>query len=272
MNQTSLLSGNIRQQILTLAVPLLLGNILQQLYNTADSLIVGRFLGTNAFASVGISGSLMNLFIFILDGFCAGITVILGQFYGSGDRKKYREEVFTALLLGMIIALIISGVCTVFLNPILNLIHTPDELIPYAESYLFIILAGLPFTCLYNLLSGILRSIGNTRVALSFLAAAITMNIALDFLFIGILRLGTGGAAAATILSQFFSAICCFLYLRDTYPGLLCRREDIGAHKDLMIHTLRYGLISALQASSLYIGKILVQGSVTTLGTPGIAA
>ena len=87
------------------------------------------------------------------------------------------------------------------------------------------------------------------------------MNIALDFLFIGILRLGTGGAAAATILSQFFSAICCFLYLRDTYPGLLCRREDIGAHKDLMIHTLRYGLISALQASSLYIGKILVQGS-----------
>ena len=272
MNQTSLLSGNIRQQILTLAVPLLLGNILQQLYNTADSLIVGRFLGTNAFASVGISGSLMNLFIFILDGFCAGITVILGQFYGSGDRKKYREEVFTALLLGMIIALIISGVCTVFLNPILNLIHTPDELIPYAESYLFIILAGLPFTCLYNLLSGILRSIGNTRVALSFLAAAITMNIALDFLFIGILRLGTGGAAAATILSQFFSAICCFLYLRDTYPGLLCRREDIGAHKDLMIHTLRYGLISALQASSLYIGKILVQGSVNTLGTPGIAA
>ena len=272
MNQTSLLSGNIRQQILTLAVPLLLGNILQQLYNTADSLIVGRFLGTNAFASVGISGSLMNLFIFILDGFCAGITVILGQFYGSGDRKKYREEVFTALLLGMIIALIISGVCTVFLDPILNLIHTPDELIPYAESYLFIILAGLPFTCLYNLLSGILRSIGNTRVALSFLAAAITVNIALDFLFIGILRLGTGGAAAATILSQFFSVICCFLYLRDTYPGLLCRREDIGAHKDLMIHTLRYGLISALQASSLYIGKILVQGSVNTLGTPGIAA
>ena len=139
MNQTSLLSGNIRQQILTLAVPLLLGNILQQLYNTADSLIVGRFLGTNAFASVGISGSLMNLFIFILDGFCAGITVILGQFYGSGDRKKYREEVFTALLLGMIIALLIAGVCTIFLDPILDLIHTPEELVSYAESYLFII-------------------------------------------------------------------------------------------------------------------------------------
>ncbi len=115
MNQTSLLSGNIRRQILTLAVPLLFGNILQQFYNTADSLIVGRFLGSNAFASVGVSGSLMNLFIFILDGFCVGITVILGQLYGTGNTKKYPEEVFTALLLGMIVTLIISGVCTVFL-------------------------------------------------------------------------------------------------------------------------------------------------------------
>ena len=272
MNQSSLLSGSIRRQILTLAVPLLVGNILQQFYNTADSLIVGRFLGTDAFASVGISGSLMNLFIFILDGFCAGITVILGQLYGAGDRKKYREEVFTALLLGIAVALLICGVCITFLDPILRLIHTPDELLSYSESYLFIILAGLPFTCLYNLFSGILRSIGNTKAALIFLAAAITANIGLDFLFIGYLGFGTAGAAAATILSQLFSAICCFLYLRDTYPGLLCRRDDFGIHTCLISRTLRFGLISALQASSLYIGKILVQGSVNTLGTPGIAA
>ena len=234
MNQTSLLSGNIRQQILTLAVPLLLGNILQQLYNTADSLIVGRFLGTNAFASVGISGSLMNLFIFILDGFCAGITVILGQFYGSGDRKKYREEVFTALLLGMIIALLIAGACTIFLDPILDLIHTPEELVSYAESYLFIILAGLPFTCLYNLFSGVLRSIGDTKAALIFLAAAITMNIALDFLFIGIIGIGTAGAAAATVLSQFFSAVCCFLYLlKFQNSACKCSTRDCSSRKKI---------------------------------------
>lgn len=92
------------------------------------------------------------------------------------------------------------------------------------------------------------------------------------FLFIGILGFGTGGAAVATILLQLFSAVCCFLYLRDTYPGLLCRRDDIGAHRELITRTLHFGLISALQASSLYTGKILVQGSVNTLGTPGIAA
>lgn len=272
MNQTSLLSGNIRRQILTLAVPLLLGNILQQFYNTADSLIVGKFLGTNAFASVGISGSLMNLFIFILTGFCTGVVVILGQIYGSGDRKRYREEVFTALFLGIGIAILICGICTAFLDPILRLIHTPDELISYSESYLFIILAGLPFTYLYNLFSGILRSIGNTKAALIFLAAAITVNIGLDFLFIGFFDFGTAGAAAATILSQLFSAVCCFLYLRDTYPGLLCCRDDFGVHRNLISRTLHFGLISALQESSLYIGKILVQGSVNTLGTPGISA
>lgn len=272
MEQKSLLSGSIRRQILTLAIPLLFGNILQQFYNTADSLIVGRFLGTDAFASVGISGSLMNLFIFILDGFCAGITVILGQFYGSGDWKRYRQEVFTALFIGMAVALLIFGVCTVFLDQILDLIHTPAELKSYSESYLFVILAGLPFTCLYNLFSGILRSVGNTKAALVFLAAAITVNIGLDFLFIGVLDFGTAGAAAATILSQLFSAVCCFFYLKDNYPGLLCRRDDLGFHSNLVSRTLRFGLISALQASSLYIGKILVQGSVNTLGTPGIAA
>ncbi len=172
----------------------------------------------------------------------------------------------------MIIALIISGVCTIFLDPILDLIHTPEELVSYAESYLFIILAGLPFTCLYNLFSGVLRSIGDTKAALIFLAAAITMNIALDFLFIGIIGIGTAGAAAATVLSQLFSAVCCFLYLRDNYPGLLFQKEDLGVHTELMSQSLHFGLISALQASSLYIVRSLVQGSVNTLGTPGIAA
>ena len=98
------------------------------------------------------------------------------------------------------------------------------------------------------------------------------MNIALDFLFIGIIGIGTAGAAAATVLSQLFSAVCCFLYLRDNYPGLLFQKEDLGVHTELMSQSLHFGLISALQASSLYIGKILVQGSVNTLGTPGIAA
>ena len=272
MKNTSLLSGNIKKQLIALAVPLLFGNILQQLYNTADSLIVGHFLGTNAFAAVGLAGTIMNLFIFILNGFCVGMTVILGQIYGTGDHKKFRQEVFVALGFGTALTLMIGMISMCLLPIILKLIRTPDELIPYASAYLTIILAGLPFTYFYNLFSGILRSIGNTRAALCFLALAITANVGLDFLFIAGLSTGTAGAAAATVLSQLFSAVCCFFYIRKTYPNLHCYRTDIGLHRDLISQTFRYGITSAMQASSLYLGKILVQGAVNTLGTPGIAA
>jgi len=272
MKEKTLLSGNIQKQLILLAVPLLLGNILQQLYNAADSLIVGRFLGTEAFASVGISGSIMNLFIFVLNGFCLGISVIFAQLYGTGDKKQFRREVFSAITFGTLLTLSLSLLFMLLLKTVLKIIKTPEELIPYAVSYLTVILAGLPFTYFYNLFSGILRSVGNTRAALYFLAVAIVSNVFLDLLFIAGFHTGTAGAAGATVLSQFLSAVCCFFYLKRTYPELLCRREDAGLHPALLKQTLKFGAASALQESSLYIGKILVQGAVNTLGTPGIAA
>lgn len=272
MKNQTLLSGNIQKQLVLLAVPLLLGNILQQLYNTADSLIVGHFLGTDAFASVGVSGTIMNLFIFILNGFCVGLSVLFAQAYGSGDRKRFREQVFVAISLGTLAALAVSAVSMALLGTVLRAIKTPTELVPYAFSYLMVILMGLPFTYFYNLFSVILRSIGNTKAALWFLALAIVTNVALDFLFIAGLGFGTAGAASATILSQLLSALCCFFYIKRHFPELLCRREDMGLHPELIRQSLRFGAASALQESSLYIGKILVQGAVNTLGTPGIAA
>lgn len=268
----NLLEGNIQRQLIFLAVPLLIGNILQQLYNTADSLIVGHFLGTDAFASVGISGTIMNLFIFVLSGFCVGLSVIFGQLYGRGDQKRFREEVFVAALFGTLLTLVIGGGSMLFVSSMLRLIKTPKELIPYANVYLMVILAGLPFTYFYNLFSGILRSIGDTRAALMFLTVSIVSNVFLDSFFIAGLHMGTGGAAAATVLSQLLSAAGCFFYIRGHYPYLLCRREDFGFHRDLLTRTVRFGVTSALQESSLYIGKILIQGAVNTLGTPGIAA
>ena len=272
MKQQSLLSGNIRNQLIALAIPLLFGNILQQLYNTADSLIVGHFLGTDAFASVGVSGSIMNLFIFILNGFCLGISVILGQLYGNGDRSQFRKEFFVAVGFGSILTLAISGISIVLLQHILAIIQTPEELIGHSASYLTLILAGLPFTYFYNLFSSVLRSVGNTKAGLYFLAIAIVVNVVLDFAFIAGLNTGTAGAAAATVIAQCLSAVCCFFYLKRLYPELICTRKDIGIHKELLTRTFQYGITSAMQASSLYIGKILVQGAVNTLGTPGIAA
>lgn len=272
MKQQTLLSGNIKKQLLFLAIPLLFGNILQQLYNTADSLIVGHFLGTDAFASVGVSGSIMNLFIFILNGFCVGISVILGQLYGTGDKTQFRREFFVSLSFGTVLTLGISGISLILLPTILNLIQTPQELIPYSLSYLSVILIGLPFTYFYNLFSNVLRSIGNTKSGLYFLLIAIIANVILDYAFIAWFHTGTAGAAAATVIAQCVSAVCCFFYLKRKYPELICRREDIGLHRDLISRTFQYGITSAMQASSLYIGKILVQGAVNTLGTSGIAA
>ena len=272
MKQQTLLSGNIKKQLISLAIPLLFGNILQQLYNTADSLIVGHFLGTDAFASVGVSGSIMNLFIFILNGFCVGISVILGQLYGTGDRSQFRKEFFVAVGFGSVLTLALSSFSMLLLRHILVLIQTPAELIGYSTSYLMFILAGLPFTYFYNLFSNVLRSIGNTKAGLYFLLLAIIANIILDIVFIANLGMGTAGATAATVIAQCLSAVCCFFYLKKFYPELICTRDDIGVHRELLSRTVQYGITSAMQASSLYIGKILVQGAVNTLGTPGIAA
>ena len=272
MKQQSLLSGNIPKQLITLAIPLLFGNILQQLYNTADSLIVGHFLGTDAFASVGVSGSIMNLFIFLLNGFCVGISVILGQLYGSGDKKQFREEVFVAVGYGSMATILLSIAALLLLRPFLNLIHTPAELIPHAIAYLTFILAGLPFTYFYNLFSNILNAIGNTRTGLYFLTVAIIANIILDLIFIGLFDIGTAGAAAATIIAQGFSAGCCFLYLKKNCSDLLFHHEDIGLHKELISRTCQYGITSAMKSSALFLGKLLVQGAVNSIGTAAIAA
>lgn len=117
-----------------LALPLLIGNVLQQMYNTVDSLIIGKFLGTEAFSAVGIAGTVMNLFIFVLSGFCTGISIIFAQMYGQGDRSGFRREVFVATSLGAGITLVLSGLFMLLMRPVLHLINSPAELIPYVEA------------------------------------------------------------------------------------------------------------------------------------------
>jgi len=267
----SLLEGNIRRQLITLAAPLMIGNILQQLYNTVDSLIIGRFLGTEAFSAVGIAGTIMNLFIFVLTGFCTGISVILAQLYGSGDRSAFRKEVFVAISLGTGITLALSGLFLALMRPVLVLINSPAELIGYIESYLLVIIGGMLATYFYNLFSGILRAIGDTRAATLFLFIAVTVNAMLDLLFVGKLGTGIAGAAWATVIAQLLSAICCLLYLLRRDRDLLCTRYEFQFEKSLVRQTMKFGFSSALHQSTLYIGKIFVQGAVNTLGTAGIA-
>ena len=272
MRENVLLQGSIRPALIRLALPLLAGNILQQLYNAVDALIVGKFLGTAAFASTGVSGTVLNLFLFALSGFCVGISVLFAQFYGAGQPEDFRRGVFTALVFGGLIAFALSGVSLILLRTLLSGIGTPADLIPHCMDYLRITLAGLICAYLYNLFSGILRAMGDTKASLLFLLLSVLINAALDYVLIRFMHAGIRGAAFATVLAQLLAAAACALYLRRNYPTLLCTRKDIGIYPALLRRLLRLGLVSALHQSSLYIGKLLVQGAVNRLGTEGIAA
>ena len=268
----TLLEGNIRRELISLALPLLVGNVLQQLYNTVDSLIIGHFLGTRAFSAVGVAGTIMNLFIFVLTGFCTGISILLAQIYGSGDRKSFRRELFISTSLGAAITLGLSLVFLALMRPVLILINSPAELIPDIQAYLRVIIGGMLCSYLYNLTSGMLRAIGDTRAATFFLFVSVVVNAVLDYLMVGPWQRGIAGAAWATVLSQLLAAICCMAYIYRRDRDLICTRYDIGFERGLVKRTLAFGCTSALHQSSLYIGKIFVQGAVNLLGTPGIAA
>ena len=268
----TLLEGNIRRELISLALPLLVGNVLQQLYNTVDSLMIGRFLGTQAFSAVGVAGTIMNLFIFVLTGFCTGISILLAQIYGSGDRAGFRREVFISTSLGALVTIALSALFLLVMRPVLVLIHSPEELIPEIEAYLKVIIGGMLCSYLYNLSSGMLRAIGDTRAATFFLLISVAVNAVLDYLMVGPWQRGVAGAAWATVISQGLSALCCVAYILRRDRDLICTRYDIGFEKSLVKRTLAFGCTSALHQSSLYIGKIFVQGAVNLLGTPGIAA
>ena len=273
MDRTVVLTqGSIPRQLIWLALPLICGNILQQLYNTVDAFIIGRFLGGAAFGAVGVAGTVMNLFIFILSGCCTGIAVHFAQFYGSRDLASFRREGFLSLVFGLLLTAVLGLGGLVLLGPLLGLIQTPGELRPLVTEYLNVIFLGLPVTFLYNLGSAALRAAGNTLAALFPLMAAAALNVGLDILFVGGFSMGIAGAAVATVLAQGFAALLALGYLRWRMPQLLFGREDLHLDWDMLRRTASFGLVSALQQSAVYIGKLLVQGAVNSMGNEAINA
>ena len=273
MRRTAALAqGNIPQQLIWLALPLICGNILQQFYNTVDAFIIGRFLGSDAFGAVGVAGTVMNLFIFILSGCCVGISVLFAQFYGQRDLEAFRREGFLALVFGLLLTAALALGALVLLGPLLSLIQTPEGLRPLVAEYLTVIFLGLPVTFLYNLASAALRAAGNTLAALFPLMAATLLNIGLDLLLVGACGMGISGAAIATVFSQGFAALLALGYLRWRQPQLLFGRADMRFDWSMLRRTASFGLVSALQQSAVYIGKLLVQGAVNSMGNEAINA
>ena len=272
VNTSDLTRGPIRAQFLALAVPLLAGNILQQLYNTVDAVIVGKFVGDSAFAAVGVAGSVMNLFLFLISGGCTGVSVLLAQLHGAGDEEKFRTDFFLSTVFGGGLTLALTLLGILVLTPLLRVLQTPEDVLIHAAAYLQIIFLGFLASFAYHLCSGVLRAVGNTQAALMFLSISMAVNLVLDVVFIAGFGLGVAGAAWATVIAQGLAAVLCIVYLKTRFPELVFRRSDMVYDGELLRRTAHFSFSSALQMCGLYIGKLVVQGAVNSMGTSAISA
>lgn len=263
----SMTEGKPLALIIRFALPLLMGNILQQTYNVIDAAIVGRFLGSDALAGVGASSSVQFFVLGFCMGICCGFGIPLAQAFGAGDIHKLRRLIFHAFLLTGAAAVIITAVCGILCSDILHMLSTPEDIFANAYSYLLIIFLGIPFSLLYNLLSAILRAVGDSRTPFIFLAISTILNIILDLVFIICLGLGCAGAAAATVTAQAVSGICCFVYLIRKRPDLKLKPEDRKFSFGYLGTMIVMGIPMGLQYSITAIGSMVMQSANNGLGS-----
>jgi len=268
---TDMTIGNIPKHLIRFTVPLILANLFQLSYNAVDSIIVGRFVGTNALAAVGTANPIMNIMIFFIAGICIGASVLMSELFGAGNIKKFKREVSTTILAGFIFTLIMSTLCVLLTKPILRLIQTPDEILSAAASYLRIIFFGLIFTFIYNVYASTLRSIGDSKTPLIFLAISSILHVVMDIIFVVYFKMGVDGAAIATVIAEILSSIFCIIFVYKKVPMLHFTREEIVIDRALLNITVKYSWVTAMQQTCLYVGKFLIQGAVNPLGVDAIA-
>lgn len=265
-------NGSPMKLILGFSVPLLFGFLFQQFYNLVDTLIVGRFLGVDALAAVGATGSLNFLIIGFCMGVCNGFAIPLAHRFGAGDYKAMRAFMMNAVYLAVVFAAVMTVLTVVYCKPILRLMRTPENIIDDAYIYIVIIFAGIPATYLYNLISGIIRSMGDSRTPVVFLTIASVLNIALDLVLIITFDMGVAGAALATVVSQAVSGLGCLIYSLGKFEILHADEEERRINTFYMKTLCNMGVPMGLQYSITAIGSVILQSAVNTLGSDAVAA
>ena len=266
MSKNQITEGVIWKQLLFFFFPILLGTLFQQLYNTADTVVVGRFVGTKALAAVGGStGQIVNLVVNFFVGLASGATVIIARYYGARDRIKLNNALHTAIALS-IVGGIVTAVAGILLTPfLLQMMNTPADVIEGSTMYLRIYFAGIIFVFVYNIGSGILRAVGDSKRPLYFLIVCCFLNIFLDILFVVYLKLGVKGAAFATVISQAVSALLVILSLTKSVDIYRLRPNKIRFYKSLLIAIVTIGLPAGLQSVMYGISNIIIQTSLKRL-------
>ena len=259
--------------ILAFALPIFFANLLQLTYSLVDTRIVGTFLGEDALAAVGATTTLSNLIIGFLQGLSGGFAIIIAQKFGAKDYKNVKKSFAMSLTMGTGIAIFFTVFGLLFLQPILNILNVPSDLMATAKSYIFVIIAGLVATFLYDACAAALRSLGDTVTPLVILAISVALNIVGDLLFVVVLKSGVRGAAIATVLAQAIAFVVCWIYMVKRYELLRLSREDFKDPNPVMVkNMLGAGMSMGFMSSLINIGSLTLQTAINKLGNDYIVA
>ena len=264
--------GRILLQMFRFGLPVLLGMLFQRIYNFVDVYIVGKYLGDSALAAVSIAGTAMYLLTSVMMGLTTGVSVVISRYYGAKEMEKVEAAYVTSIYVTAAAAVIITALGTVCTNPLLRLLQTSEELMPDASEYLLWIFVGCGGTMLYNWISSVLRSLGNSVVPLIFLIVSSILNVLLDMAFVVWIPMGVKGAAFATVSAQLLSGILCVIYALRILPFLRLKREQFCCRMDLVKEILVYGVPTGLQMSIISISDMTLQAVINTYETALIVA
>lgn len=258
--------------IIRFAIPLILGYLLQQMYLIIDAAIVGRWIGVRALAAVGASSSIMFLVMGFCNGSCAGFAIPVAQAFGAGDYRKMRCYVSNAMRIALVLAIVITLLTCFLCDKILQMVNTPADVFHDAYVFLFLQFCTIPFTIAYNLLSGQIRALGNSKQPFYFLIASSLLNILLDVVFILLLEMGIEGAGIATFLSQVFASLLCWWFIKRHMPILVPTGDERNFDNKRISILLNNGIPMGLQFSITSIGIIMLQSANNALGTVYVAS
>ncbi len=270
-SSVDLTQGNIAKLIVSFALPILIGQIFQNLYNSVDSIVVGRYVGTTALAAVTSCSDISHLLVGFFTGLATGAGVLFSRFYGAKNYERLHDAIHTAVLFALILGVFMAALGAALTPVLLSVVSCPKDVYPEASLYLRIYFVGILFTAIYNVGSGVLRAVGDSRNPLYYLIVASCINIVLDLLFVKWLCLGVSGVALATIISQCVSVVLVFRKMIKTHDVYRLVIRDLKIDKELLLQVMNLGLPAAIQTSLIAISNLFVQRYVNEFGSSAMA-
>lgn len=272
IDRKDLTQGTPWKRILSFSFPLLLGNLAQQLYNTVDSMVVGKYVGDNALAAVGASGPLLNFLILFFVGISTGVNIMVSQYFGGRKKDDLENSIGTAVVLTALTSIFLIILSPFIILPFLRLINTPPEIIDWAQDYLEILMYGIAGMAYFNILSGILRGLGDSLSSLYYLLISTVLNIVLDLVFVIVFDMGVAGVSLATVIAQSLSAVLAFFKLLKFQEIFKIKKDSFSLRMKYVSQMLRLGLPSGATQGIFSLAMLLVQSLSNQFGSHFIAA